>query len=193
MDIKSAFVELSKRHHPDVSKDGSKVFIEISEAYNTLVDPVRRSSYDRELHTLEVYMGRVKHSQYSGSRGYGAYQPYTNTSTHGDHQDYHGDHYRDYTDANYGTSFGRPHNHGRVVGCLVALMVFVTCLHSFRISTTHKEFQRVSEEASRKNHLIYNRVRETAKSRTIEQQLATLTTKHSEGLDKLNKSKKSVS
>ncbi len=46
--IKKAFRKLTKKHHPDVSKDKDDVkFKEISNAYEVLSDPKRRSYYDR--------------------------------------------------------------------------------------------------------------------------------------------------
>ena len=48
-DIKRAFRELARKHHPDValSGDGGEVFREINEAYAVLSDPDARARYDR--------------------------------------------------------------------------------------------------------------------------------------------------
>ncbi|MGH9842056.1 MAG: DnaJ domain-containing protein [Blastocatellia bacterium] len=48
-EIKSAYRRLARRYHPDVNKDpsASSRFTQISEAYQTLIDPDRRKSYDR--------------------------------------------------------------------------------------------------------------------------------------------------
>lgn len=48
-EIKAAFHQLVKVWHPDVRRrpDAHERFIEIGEAYEILVDPVRRSEYDR--------------------------------------------------------------------------------------------------------------------------------------------------
>ena len=192
-DIKSAFVKLSKQHHPDVNKDhNSGVFIEISQAYNTLVDPGRRSSYDHELHVIETYTNRAKYSHYAGSSGAGyrsqAYQSNNSYPTRDwdQYNDYH------YSNVHVHTNLNTRHNHFRVVRYLFALMVLASCFHFFAINKTHQEFQKASLEESRKNGLIYDDVRQTAKSRTVEQQLATLTTRHSEALNKLKENKKSV-
>ncbi len=49
-EIKSAFRRLARECHPDVAGDDPKIqlrFTQVREAYETLVDPVRRATYDR--------------------------------------------------------------------------------------------------------------------------------------------------
>ena len=183
-EVKTAFVNLSKKHHPDVSTDNdSELFIEINDAYTTLIDPVKRTSYDHELNIIEAYTaGNTRNDKYGGSYGYGTpnQHPFTNSMYTG----YHGDYSN--TEPYFGVHKTGKRHHSRVVGCLVLLMILVTCLHSFRIHWTHKGFQRASEQESKNNHLIYNSVREKAKSRTLEEQLQTLAKKHSEGLNKFS-------
>jgi curved DNA-binding protein CbpA len=51
-EVKSAFYRLSKKHHPDVNPNdinAAKKFSVISNAYDTLGDPVKRRDYDTEL------------------------------------------------------------------------------------------------------------------------------------------------
>lgn len=47
--IKAAYMELARKHHPDMCKDktqGEEKFKEISEAYEVLMDPPKRAMYD---------------------------------------------------------------------------------------------------------------------------------------------------
>lgn len=48
-EIKSAYRQLARKYHPDVNADPSAAskFAQITEAYQTLMDPERRKSYDR--------------------------------------------------------------------------------------------------------------------------------------------------
>ncbi len=55
-EIRSAFRALARRYHPDAGAGASvEKFREVSEAYETLMDPERRRAYDR---TLLPRMGR---------------------------------------------------------------------------------------------------------------------------------------
>ncbi|KAI6186695.1 DnaJ domain-containing protein [Aphelenchoides besseyi] len=62
-EIKAAFYELSKKHHPDVGNENTERFLDLKEAYDVLRDESSRSLYDR---TFEIdpenYIGR----SYSG-------------------------------------------------------------------------------------------------------------------------------
>ena len=55
-DIKKAFYQLAKQHHPDLVKGSEDKFKEINEAYEVLSDGLKRREYDNS-------------SSYSGSEG----------------------------------------------------------------------------------------------------------------------------
>lgn len=59
-EIKSAYRRLARRYHPDVNKDPSSPakFAQITEAYQTLIDPERRKVYDRTGRAASTAGGR---------------------------------------------------------------------------------------------------------------------------------------
>src|SRR5437016_14279871 len=51
--IRSSFRRLARRFHPDVGTGSSpEKFRDLAEAYETLMDPLRRADYNRSLTTL---------------------------------------------------------------------------------------------------------------------------------------------
>lgn len=73
-DIKKAFRELARQHHPDLAKDkraAEEMFKEINEAYEVLSDPQKRKRYDGlgpNWHQAEMHGGGVR-PQWNGRRG----------------------------------------------------------------------------------------------------------------------------
>src|SRR5438128_113323 len=56
--IKRRFRQLAREHHPDVARERDKdashhAFVQISEAYRVLIDPLRRADYDLMLRDRE--------------------------------------------------------------------------------------------------------------------------------------------
>lgn len=48
-ELRKSYFKLAKEYHPDKYKGGAEIFRRISEAYNTLKDPVKREEYNRKL------------------------------------------------------------------------------------------------------------------------------------------------
>jgi len=55
-DIRKAYRELARKTHPDTGKNGdSKTFVELNEAYQTLIDPDLRYYYDQSRQNLALW------------------------------------------------------------------------------------------------------------------------------------------
>lgn len=66
-EIKAAHRTLVKKYHPDTGVGSSEdSFRVVQDAYDTLVDPAKRASYDRSLLTATVPVTRVSSNSYSG-------------------------------------------------------------------------------------------------------------------------------
>ena len=180
-DIRAAFVALSKKHHPDVSKasNANKHFTDINEAYSILISPSKRYQYDMQLYTTE---SSPRHTSSTGAQPYGAYYPGASMYDYARDFEYHTLSEEEWNKI-YHQSVRRP-NHSKVIKWLVAMMVIATAVHSLRISTAHRQFQRQHDKETEKNFEIYNSVRERARNSTLEEQLERLSKTHRETLGK---------
>ncbi len=52
-EIKKAFRQKAKKYHPDINPEYSQLFKQITQAYNTLIDPEKKKRYDASLYALE--------------------------------------------------------------------------------------------------------------------------------------------
>lgn len=178
-DIRAAFVKLSKKHHPDISKssNANKHFSDINEAYSVLISPSKRYQYDSQLYTAE---SRSQH-QYTGSHPFGGYYPGASMYDYSRNYEYH-TLTEDEWNTLYNQSMRKP-NHLRVIMWLVVMMVIATAVHSLRIGHAHKQYQERSNRETQRNLEIYNSVRERAKTSTLEEHFERLS-KHSETMGK---------
>ena len=68
-EIKRAFRQLAREHHPDVNQDprADERFKEINEAYQVLIDPDRRTLYDRTGRVASTAQGPSGFGPFGGS------------------------------------------------------------------------------------------------------------------------------
>lgn len=183
-DIRAAFVALSKKHHPDVSKasNANKYFADINEAYSILINPSKRYQYDMSLHIAEPDARHVHHYHGTAARPFGGYHPGASMYEYTRNYEYHSLSEEEWSRL-YQQSMPRP-NHSKVIKWLLAMMVVATAVHSFRISTAHRQFQEKHDKETKKNFEIYHSVRERARNSTVEEQLERLAETHNKTLSK---------
>ena len=70
IDIKTSFRQLAKKYHPDSSKspETAEIFIRVSEAYQILSDPHKRSEYDKLLQAQDSFSTRDADGSFNDSR-----------------------------------------------------------------------------------------------------------------------------
>ena len=161
-EIKAAFLQLSKQHHPDLNPETSRdKMVEINEAYSILSSPSSRDSYDRNLRTTDTYRRSTAYH-----RGFSS--PLDNDTI---------DPSVDFPDVKYYTT-SKP-KHGRIVGLLLVVMVVATCVHTLRIQSFREKMKRKADIRDNYNKGVYKSVRAKAMNTTTSQQLEELKEKYS--------------
>ncbi|KAG2387768.1 hypothetical protein C9374_001362 [Naegleria lovaniensis] len=61
--IKQAFLQLVKQHHPDNKNGDEELFKQVNDAYKTLSDPLKRAEYDAEMRNKERHEELLKHQR----------------------------------------------------------------------------------------------------------------------------------
>ena len=193
-EIRAAFVTLSKKYHPDRNLDGkyanSRAFVEVTEAYRTLISPKRRERYNSELRVAENYRTQYEQRFYRGSPSSNE-QPFADSQKTDNYSSYStgGGHarqfYTQYDDSEvdwemYKAAVTRP-KHARVVYMLLFLVVTVPALFILRIVYNYnKYYKRVAIEESQRNMAAYFAVREKARNSSVQDQLDLLVKRHAE-------------
>ena len=182
-EIRTAFVALSKKYHPDVSKskDTTITFSQINEAYSVLSSPTKRYQYDLKLYVMKSNANKAfgHFTQSSVTSPFGSYHSKASPFTYArDFQYYDNLSESEWTEL-YNKSNPKP-NHYRVVKWLVALTFVGTAVHAFHINAAHKQFKQRSDEAHRNNVAAYTFVRERAKNSTVQEQLNRLSSEYAD-------------
>lgn len=178
-EIKSAFLHLSKKHHPDLnppnkSEDAHKKFRAISEAYSTLIDPAKRCLYDQQLlrSTRPHFTGGAVDDD---KFGFYKYNAQANAYMYARAYNYYDLNETQWEELYKNSGAFRPQKrHLGVVKMLILLMVVGTVLHTTRFYFIHKNHQQKVEETTKKNQAIYEEVREKGRNNTVHKQLETL-------------------
>ena len=172
-EIRSAFVALCKKYHPDKNpgfdaKVTSQKFSRVNEAYSVLIDPAKRSLYDRQL-----YGGRLHSPDYprqgKGDSKFDTYNQRHNAYTYARAYDYN---FKEVDWNNLRSSsqeFRRKNFH--FLGGLVVFMIFSSFIFSLMIQHNHKVYDERSTERTRKYKAIYDDLIENSKCTTIEEKL----------------------
>lgn len=178
-EIKSAFITLSKKHHPDLnppskSKESNEEFRKINEAYTILMDPAKRSEYDQQY----FYYSSNSPSPDDGKFGLYKYNPQTSAYEYARAYNYYDLSEAEWQDLYRKSGVVKKKSHVRILWWLFFIMISGTALHTFRIYHTHKNHQLQSKKESKKNQELYNAVRERGRTSTLQQQLDRLTQDH---------------
>lgn len=180
-EIKSAFVHLSKKHHPDLnppsrSEDAHKKFRAINEAYSTLIDPAKRSAYDQQLHrSTQPHFTGASGGMDNGRFGFYKYNAQANAYMYARAYNYYDLNEAEWEELYRKSGAFRPRkSHFSVVRMLLLLMVTGAVLHTARFYFVHRNHQLRSQETAKRNQEIYEAVRERGKTNTVQKQLKTL-------------------
>ena len=182
-EIKSAFLTLTKKHHPDrhppsKSKDAHKNFREISEAYSVLSDPAKRCAYDRKLFGVSSQPDFTSNPSSVDEKfgGLYDYNPRANAYTYARAYKYYDMSEAEWEEVNKRSGkFSPRKGNFRILRVLVVLMLAGTLLHSVRIYYSHRRHRQRALEESKRNEALYAAVREQGKNSTLQEQLSRLT------------------
>lgn len=140
--------------------------MEINEAYNILYNPAKRYHYDLQLRSK--FHNPNSDSSYPDSSMYEHAGNYRNISE------------EEWTKIYRASSTKPRQNHTPLILVLIVIMVTGSVVHSVRIQATHKQYQEMADEETRKNMQQYKNARERAAKSTVTQQLDRLSQLHAQ-------------
>ena len=191
-EIRTAFVSLSKKYHPDsnpAQDPNSRAFVAVCEAYHTLSSPKRRAQYDTELTVAETYRTQYEQRFYRGSDAtqsevpFKARDQYSSGGSYTSHQYYQYDQ-NDVDWELYRQSVKRP-KHSRILYVLLAISVLVPALFMLRVNHTYRKYyQPAAILESQRNMEAYKAVRDRARKSSVQEQLDLLVARHAKTVDK---------
>lgn len=198
-EIRTAFVTLSKKYHPDSNPEQNKEaknvdsqsFVAVSEAYRILNNPSSKARYDNELTVAERYRTQYEQRFYNGSSSDDASQhdkPFT-TDRYNTYSPGRGamENEREVDWELYRKSLRKP-NHSRVLYMLLAVTFMVPVLFMLRINHNyHKYYQPAAILQSQRNVAAYEAVRDRARSTSVQEQLDLLVERHGNRTKDVNK------
>ena len=160
-DIKIAFLQLTKQHHPDLNPNQpSDKMAEINEAYGILGNPSKRQHYNHKL-------------RMAGS--YGRSMDYSDNNVNRSDYKYHG-----FPDVEYNVEYKS--KNARMAGLLIIVMIIGSCVQAVRIYWFRSKLKRRADLKDKYNKEIYESVVAKANNVSVSQQLEELKHKYSGNL-----------
>lgn len=80
-EIKKAYYSLCKKYHPDINPKTENLFKQINEAYETLIDPLKRREYDNSLNNNYSYSEESSDKSYTETNNNYSYTNTYNTNS----------------------------------------------------------------------------------------------------------------
>lgn len=160
-EIKDAYIKLSKKMHPDSGNEGShSEFVKINEAYSVLSKRTTKRDYDMSLKYNYTYTGS-SHGTYSGNRK-GPYKTYTDWG---------------FVDPSQYREYNRKQARQALLGCIV-LMLIGTFVQFMFIQKSLDFSRQLALERNARYTAEFERAKELAKHRTVEEQLQSISDLH---------------
>ncbi|XP_076661957.1 dnaJ homolog subfamily C member 4 [Halictus rubicundus] len=160
-EIKDAFIKLSKKMHPDCGSEGShSEFVKINEAYSVLSKRTTKRDYDMSLKYNYTYTGSPSAARSGNYKG-----PYKTYADWG------------FVDPSQYKEYDRKQARQALLGCIVLMLIGAFVQFMF-IQRSLDVSRQLSLERSLRYEAEYERIKELAKHRTVEEQLQSISDLH---------------